>query len=96
MLDLFFLQIFATKTGWLAISEHLEKSWNFLHCLGAMDGKHAVLQAPVSSGINFCNYKSTFSIVLFALIDVNYNFLFMDVCCQGRILDRGVFRNYEL
>jgi len=53
MLDLFFLQIFTTKAGWLAISEHFEKSWNFLHCLGAMDVKHALLQVPVSSGINF-------------------------------------------
>jgi len=26
--------------------------------LGAMDVKHALLQAPVSSGINFSSYKS--------------------------------------
>ena len=48
MLDLFFLQQQKTMTtGYLAISEHSE----------IMDGKHTVLQAPVSSGINFCNYK---------------------------------------
>ena len=58
ILDLFFLHIpTTTTTGWLAISEHFKKSWNYLHCLGAMDGKHAFLQAPVSSGINFWNYK---------------------------------------
>jgi hypothetical protein len=61
-----------------------------------MDGKHAVLQAPVSSGINLYNYKSTFGIVLFAFVNAIYNFLFVDVCCQGRILDGDVFRNYEL
>jgi len=95
MLDLFFLQIPTTTTGWLAISEHFEKSWNYLHSLGAMDGKHAVLQAPVSTGTCY-NYKSTLGIVLFALVNVNYNFLFIDVGCQGRILDEGIFRNYEL
>jgi len=36
------------------------------------------------------------SIVLFALVNANYNFLFMDVGCQGRILDAGIFINYEL
>jgi hypothetical protein len=36
------------------------------------------------------------SIVLFALVNANYSFLFVDVGCQGRILDGGVFRNYEL
>jgi hypothetical protein len=34
------------------------------------------------------------SIVLFALVNANYNFLFEDVGCQGRILDGGVFRNH--
>lgn len=28
-----------------------------------------------------------------ALVDVNYNFLYADVGCQGRISDGGVFRN---
>ena len=93
---LFLLQMPTTPTGWLATSEHFEKVWNFPHCLGAMDGKHVVLQAPVCSGSNFYNYKSTFSIVLFALVDAKYNFLFVDVGFQGRISDEGVFRNCKL
>jgi hypothetical protein len=96
MPDLFFLQIPITTTGWLAISEHFEKSQNYLHCFGAMDGKHAVLQAPFSSGINFYNYESALGIILFALVNANYSLLFVDVGCQGRILDEGIFRNCEL
>lgn len=61
-----------------------------------MDGKHIMLQAPINSGSEYYNYKDFFSIVLFALVDANYNFLFVDIGCQGRISDGGVFQNCEL
>lgn len=61
-----------------------------------MDGKHIILQSPCCSGSDFYNYKGFFSIVLFALVDANYNFIFADVGCQGRISDGGVFKNTEL
>ena len=78
---------------WLAVANDFYAKWNFPHCLGAMDGKHVVLQAPMNSGSDFYNYKSTFSIVLFAVVDADYNFQFIDVGCQGRISDGGVFRH---
>lgn len=78
-----------TKEDWLKVSKEYDEKWNFPHCIGAMDGKHVQLQAPVASGSNFFNYNSTFSIVLFALVDADYNFLYADVGCQGRISDGG-------
>jgi len=85
-----------TPQGWLAVSEEFEQIWNFPHCVGSMDGKHVVLQAPFCSGSEYYNYKSFFSIVLLALVDANYNFLYVDVGCQGRISDGGVFQNCSL
>lgn len=61
-----------------------------------MDGKHIVLQAPIGSGSEYFNYKSFFSIVLFALVDADYNFLFANIGCQGRISDGGVFKSSSL
>lgn len=69
--------------------------WHFPHCLGAIDGKHVALQCPIKSGSEYINYKGFFSIVLLAVVDANYNFIFVDVGCQGRISDGGVFANTE-
>lgn len=85
-----------TQNGWLTIAEQFEKMWNFPHCLGALDGKHVVLQSPINSGSEYFNYKSTFSIVLFAVVDANYNFLYANAGCQGRISDGGVFKQSQL
>lgn len=81
---------------WLWISRQYEEKWQFPHCVGSMDGKHVIIQAPFKCGSDFYNYKSNFSIVLLALVDADYNFLFVVVGCQGRISDGGVFKNKTL
>jgi len=63
---------------------------------GALDGKHVVLQCPRNSASEYFNYKNAFSIVLFALVDADYNFKFVDAGCQGGISDSGVFTINEL
>lgn len=82
-----------TSEGWLQCSKQFEQLWNYSHCLAAMDGKHIMLQAPMNSSSEYFNYKSFFSIVLFALVDADYNFLFANVGSQGRISDGGIFKN---
>ncbi|CAH1993114.1 unnamed protein product [Acanthoscelides obtectus] len=79
----------STPEEWLLVSEQYQELWNFPNCLGAMDGKHVALQTPINSGSEYYNYKSHCSIVLFALVDANYNFIFADAGCQGRISDGG-------
>lgn len=90
------LQIPTTPERWLEVAKQYEKTWNFPHCLGALDGKHVILQAPLNTGTEFFNYKSTFSVVLFALVDANYNFLYVNAGGQGRISDGGIFKNCSL
>lgn len=81
---------------WLKISNAFDELWNFPHCIGAVDGKHVILQAPFNSGTEFYNYKGNFSIVLFILADAHYKIRFVDVGCQGRISDGGVYKNTKL
>ncbi|KAF0713547.1 putative nuclease HARBI1, partial [Aphis craccivora] len=88
-----YIQMPQTPEKWLNVSKRFFDQWNFPNCLGSMDGKYVVLQAPIHSGTEFFNYNATFSIVLFALVDADYNFLFADVGCQGRISDGGMLKN---
>jgi hypothetical protein len=55
-----------------------------------MDGKHITIQAPNYSGSDFFHYKS-FSVGLFVVAYANYQVMYMDFGCQGRI--SGVFAN---
>jgi hypothetical protein len=93
---LLFFQLPHNSEQWLKICQEFNEKWNFPHCLGAIDGKHIVIQSPNKSGTEYFNYKDTFSIVLMALVDANYNFIFVDVGCQGRISDSGVYRNTDM
>lgn len=36
-----------------------------------MDGKHIIIEKPSGSGSLFYNYKGTFSVVLFAIVNEN-------------------------
>ncbi|XP_029340971.1 uncharacterized protein LOC115033105 [Acyrthosiphon pisum] len=81
---------------WKLIEKEFSEVWNFPHCCGSMDGKHIVIQSPIHSGSEYINYKGTFSVVLFALVDANYNFLYANIGCQGIISDGGVFKNTSL
>ena len=88
-----YLKLPSTKNEWLAIAEKTKEKWQFPNCIGVADGKHLAIRHPPGSGSDFYNYKGFYSIVLLAIVDYDYKFLFCDVGCQGRISDGGVFRN---
>ena len=55
-----------------------------------------LIKPPSNSGSYYFNYKHSFSVVLLAVVDADYKFLYIDVGCNGRISDGGVFRNSTL
>ena len=91
-----YLKAPTTEQEWLNIEEGFNGTWDFPHCIGAIDGKHVVIQSPANFGSAFFNYKKLFSIVLLAVCDANYNFTMIDVRCPGQFSDGGVFSNFKI
>ena len=62
--------------------------------LGAIDGKHIVVQAPINSGSTYFNYKGTHEVVHMAVCDAHYrnNVLCVGIACSD-IWSMVVLRN---
>ncbi|KYN01655.1 Putative nuclease HARBI1 [Cyphomyrmex costatus] len=80
-----------TETEWLDIALDFDNVTNFVHCIGAIDGKHVTIQCPCNAGSTYYNYKQSHSIVLLGICDVNYIFRFVDIGAYGRRSDGGIF-----
>ena len=80
-----------TEAEWLEVERGFAAKWNFHHTLGALDGKHIRIKKPPKSGSHYHNYKGFFSIVLLALVDWNYKFLWVECGANGSCSDAQLF-----
>lgn len=85
-----------TPQEWQAVAEDFKKRWNVPHACGAIDGKHVAMRCPPNTGTLYHNYKGFFSVVLLALVDANYKFLWADVGGLGSMSDCQIFNESEL
>lgn len=81
-----------TPDAWKRVALGFENRWNFAHTCGALDGKHVAICKPPGGGSNYFNYKKFHSIVLMAVVDYNYNFLYVDVGTPGSVGDVRIWK----
>jgi hypothetical protein len=89
-------QVPANHAEWASIEHGFRRRWNFPGCRGAIDGKHALIQAPSQCGSEFWNYKGTNSIVLMVILDHDYCFRYINTEANGRNSDGRIFRKCPL
>jgi hypothetical protein len=85
-----------TPDAYQKVAQGFADRWNFQHCLGAIDGKHVAIQKPQKTGSLYYNYKGFFSIVMLAIVDYNYKFLWVDVGSNGAASDSQIFNSCDL
>ena len=91
-----FLKFPSTVEEWKEISRKFEERWQFPNCIGAIDGKHIVMQPPPDAGSHYYNYKHTHSIVLLAVAGPDYECVYADIGTNGRVSDGGVWNKCSL
>jgi len=91
-----YLKFPSSHEEWLNIASQFELRWNFPNCIGAIDGKHIIMQPPANAGSYYYNYKHTNSIVLMAVAGPDYECLYADVGTNGRVSDGGVWNKCTL
>ena len=74
------------------IADRYLELWQYPNCIGAIDGKHIVINCPDNSSSEYFNYKGTFSIHLQAVSDEDGYFTYIDFGDYDWHSDAGVFK----
>ncbi|XP_071055934.1 putative nuclease HARBI1 [Onthophagus taurus] len=85
-----FLKFPCNASDWMNIAEDFKTYWQVENCVGAIDGRHIDIRQPPGSGSYFFNYKGFYSIVLLAVVNANYEFIYVNCGTNGRVSDGGV------
>ena len=85
-----------TEQGWREMSDEWYRKWNFPHTVGAIGGKHVACKGPPKTGSEYLNYKGFSSVILFAMVDADYKFVWADVYGNGVQSDAQIWNASEL
>jgi len=81
-----------TVEEWKEVAKNFSSRWNYHNCLGAIDGKHVAIKKPANAGSVYFNYKDFHSVVLMAVVDAHYKFMYVDVGAEGGASDGGIWK----
>ena len=72
------------------------RRWNVPHAVGAQESRHIAIEKPKKTCREYFNYKGYFSLVLLALVDAEYKFLWVNVGASGSSSDAQIFNCSKL
>ncbi|KAG5868962.1 hypothetical protein JTB14_001561 [Gonioctena quinquepunctata] len=78
------------KEQWAEVASQSEDRRHFKNCGGDLVGNHIRIVPPPKSSVLYYNNKNFYSVVSMALVNSNYEFMYVDVGKQGRMSDGGV------
>lgn len=81
---------------WTRIADDFMDRWQIPNTLGALDGKHVACKCPTGSGSLYFNYKKYYSVVLLALVDADYKFIWADIGGRGAASDSQLWNMSDL
>ena len=75
------------------VNNGFEHKWGFPQCVGAIDGCHVPISAPLMNHTDYYNRKGWYSMIIQAIVDHDY--IFRDICVgwPGSVHDARVFAN---
>ncbi|XP_050297444.1 uncharacterized protein LOC126736878 [Anthonomus grandis grandis] len=86
-----YLKMPSSEYDWRIVAEgFINSQWQIPNCGGAIDGKHIRIFPPPNTGALYYDYKNFYSIMLMAIVNAEYEFLYVDVGKNGRLSDGGV------
>lgn len=66
------------------IANNFYSKWDFINCIGAIDGTHIRVKAPPKSGSRYFNYKKFFSVVVMLVCDADQRIIWASVGDYGK------------
>jgi hypothetical protein len=82
--------------GKWTIAQGFKKHANFPNCVGAVDGKLIRIEKQGRGGSLYFNYRHYCSVVILAVADSNFRFVYADAGSYGKDSDASIFRNSSL
>jgi len=85
-----------TEDAWREVATQFSTKWNFHNSIGAMDGKHVAIKRPPGTYQEYYNYKKFYSIILFAIVDADLKFIYVDIGSPGSVGDAGIWNRSQI
>ncbi|XP_037271026.1 putative nuclease HARBI1 [Rhipicephalus microplus] len=78
-----FMRAPKSEDDWKEVARVFKDKCSIPNCIGALGGRHVVMKAPAKCRAAYTNYKNSFSLILFAVVDANGKFIYTDVGAAG-------------